>query len=76
MKKLTEADLQLININMRQAEDLMVEIKELDIKLAEHEKLHGQDAEYRKMHHDRHMKQSYAFDALAIVRELRGDFDG
>jgi len=73
MKKLTKQDQQLISINMQQADRLMAEIKEMDAKLAAHEKEHGQDAEYSKMHHARHMLQSYALDALATAKSIRGD---
>jgi len=72
MKKMTEEDMEMFRISLDMARRLRAEVKEYDIKLAEHEKKHGRDVEYYRMHHARHMRESYAFDALATCRDLRG----
>ena len=70
MKKLTKLDKSMVEFLLKQQEQFKMEIADLDAKLAEHEKVHGQDAEYNRLHHKRHMRQSYQLDGLAMIRDL------
>ncbi len=66
-----DLDKNMIGFLVKQQEQLKKEVAGLDAELAKHEKEHGRDSAYWSLHHERHMRQSYMFDGMRMIMDLR-----